>query len=196
MMKSLRAALVAFALLTLITGVIYPLLITGIGQALFPYQANGSLIERDGQIVGAALIGQSTDDPAHFWARPSANAYMQGSAPDALIASSGTNAGWTNAALAAAVTERADAIRAAHDLPADVPIPPDLLFASSSGLDPHISPEAAALQIERIATARGVDAALIRDLVAHYTESPQLGVFGQPRVNVLLLNLALDALSQ
>lgn len=194
MAKQLRAALTAFILLSLITGVLYPLLMTGIGQVLFPYQANGSLIVQDGQVVGSALIGQTTDDPAYFWWRPSAVNAMQGSSAEALTASGATNYGWTNATLADQVVERAAAIRAAHNLPEDAPIPSDLLFASASGLDPHISPEAAALQIDRVAQARGLERAQVESLTAQYTEAPQFGILGQPRVNVLLLNLALDSI--
>lgn len=194
MFRQLRAAVITFALLTLITGVIYPLAMTVIGQVLFPYQANGSLIVQDGQAVGSALIGQSTDDPRYFWWRPSAVNAMQGSLPDALIASGASNFGWTSAALAEQVAERAAALRTAHNLPDDAAIPADLLFASASGLDPHISPEAAALQIDRVAEARSLDRAAVDQLVAQYTEPPQLGVLGQPRVNVLLLNLALDGI--
>ena len=194
MAKQLRAALTAFILLSLITGVLYPLLMTGIGQVFFPYQANGSLIVQDGQVVGSALIGQTTDDPAYFWWRPSAVNAMQGSSADALTASGATNYGWTNATLADQVVERAAAIRAAHNLPQDAPIPSDLLFASASGLDPHISPEAAELQIDRVAQARGLERAQVESLTTQYTEAPQFGILGQPRVNVLLLNLALDSI--
>jgi K+-transporting ATPase ATPase C chain len=191
MLKTLRAALIAFVLLTVITGVIYPLLMTGIGQVLFPFQTNGSLIERDGQIVGSTLIGQTTNDAEYFWGRPSAvNSMMGGS----LTSSGATNSGWTNAGWAQTVRERADALRAAQGLSADTPIPADLLFASASGLDPHISPEAAALQIERVAAARNVERTQVEALVRQYSEAPQFGIFGEPRVNVLLLNLALDDL--
>lgn len=194
MVKQTRVALIAFILLTLVTGVLYPLLLTLIGQVMFPYQANGSVIERDGQIVGSSLIGQVTADPAYFWWRPSAVNAMQGSSPDALIASGASNAAWTSAGLAQQMAERGAALRTAHDLPDDAPLPPDLLFASASGLDPHISPEAAALQIDRVANTRGLDRAQLEALVARYTEAPQFGVLGEPRVNVLLLNLALDDL--
>jgi K+-transporting ATPase ATPase C chain len=194
MAKSLRTALLALALLTLITGVIYPLFITVIGQLLLPAQANGSLIARDGQVVGSSLIAQLTDDPAYFWSRPSAVNAMQSEAPGTLLSSGASNAGWTSAALAAAIAERADALRAAHGLPDDAALPPDLLFASASGIDPHISPEAAALQIDRVAEARGLDRAQVAALVEQHTEGPQFGLLGQPRVNVLLLNLALDAI--
>jgi K+-transporting ATPase ATPase C chain len=194
MVKQMRAALTAFILLTLITGVIYPLTMTGIGQVLFPFEANGSLIEQNGEVVGSALIGQVTDDPAYFWWRPSAVNAMQGSLPDALMASGATNYGWTNATLAGQVVERAAAIRAANGLSDDTPIPADLLFASASGLDPHTSPEAAALQINRVADARSLERAQVETLVAQYTEPPQFEVLGQARVNILLLNLALDGL--
>jgi K+-transporting ATPase ATPase C chain len=194
MVKQLRAALMAFVLMTVITGVIYPLGVTVIGQVAFPVQSNGSLIERDGVVVGSSLIGQTTEDAAYFWSRPSAVGYMQ-SQDGTLITSGATNYGWTNATWAGLVNERADAIRAAHDLSADAPIPADLLMASASGLDPHISPEAAAVQIDRVAAARGLERTEIADLVAAYTEAPQVGILGQPRVNVLLLNLALDDLA-
>lgn len=197
MVKQFQTALVTFIALTIITGVLYPLLMTGVGQVLFPAQANGSLIERDGQVVGSALIGQTTNDPRYFWWRPSAVNAMQRSAPaspEALAASGASNAGWTNAALAEQVAARAADLRTANHLADDAPIPSDLLFASGSGLDPHISPEAAALQIDRVAGARGLVHAQVEALVAQYTEAPQFGIFGQPRVNVLLLDLALDRL--
>jgi K+-transporting ATPase ATPase C chain len=196
MVRQLRAALVAFVLLTVITGVLYPLLITGVGQVLFPVQANGSLVERDGSVVGSSLIGQTTDDASYFWWRPSAVNAMVGSMPDALIASGGSNAGWTNASLADSVQQRADAFRQANNLPAEADVPEDMLFASASGLDPHISPEAAALQIDRVANVRGISRELVESLVLQNTERPQFGILGQPRVNVLLLNLALDELDQ
>ncbi|MBL8133538.1 MAG: potassium-transporting ATPase subunit KdpC [Anaerolineae bacterium] len=192
-MKHLRAALTAFVLLTLLTGVVYPLSITAIGQLLFPVQANGSLIIRDGQIVGSSLVGQTTDAPAYFWGRPSAVNVMQGSS-GAVIASGATNSGWTSVTLAEQVAARGAALRAAHGLSADETIPAELLFASASGIDPHISPEGAALQIDRVAAARGLDRARVEALVAEHTEMPQFGFLGMPRVNVLLLNLALDSI--
>jgi K+-transporting ATPase ATPase C chain len=194
MVKQIRTALVAFILLTLITGAFYPLLMTGVGQVLFPFQANGSLIVKNGNVVGSSIIGQTTDSMAYFWWRPSAVNAMQGSSPESLIASGATNYGWTNAAQAEQVAERETAIRTANGLSNDTPIPADLLFASASGLDPHISPEAAALQINRVAEARNLDRTQVEALVTQYTESPQFGIFGEPRVNVLLLNLALDGL--
>jgi K+-transporting ATPase ATPase C chain len=194
MAKQIRAALTAFILLSVVTGVIYPLLMTGIGQVIFPFQANGSLIVQNGEVIGSALIGQTTEDTAYFWWRPSAVNAMQGSSSGALISSGATNYGLTNATLADQVAERAAAIRAANGLADDAPIPSDLLFASASGLDPHISPAAAALQIDRVADVRGLERAQVETLVAQYTEPPQLGILGEPRVNVLLLNLALDGL--
>lgn len=192
MLKQFRVALTVFILLTVITGVIYPLLITVAGQTLFPYQANGSLIVQNEKVVGSLLIGQVTDDPAYFWWRPSAVNAMQGASPEALIASGATNYGWTNATLAEQVAEREAALRAAHDLSDEAPLPADLLFASASGLDPHISLQAAAMQADRVARARGLDRDQLERLIARYTENRQFGVLGEPRVNVLLLNLALD----
>lgn len=191
-MKQLRAALTAFVLLMLLTGVVYPLSMTAIGQTFFPEQTKGSLIVRDGQVVGSSLIGQTTDDPAYFWGRPSAVNAMQGPS-EALIASGATQYGRTSAALAEQVAERAAVLRAAHFLSAEEAIPADLLFASASGIDPHISPESAALQIDRVAAARGLDRSTVETLVARYTEMPQFGFLGMMRVNVLLLNLALDS---
>ncbi len=188
MRTHLRPALVCLGLLTLITGVVYPLVATGIGQLLFPDRANGSLIVKEGRPVGSALIGQPFDDRKYFWGRPSATSpfpYNAGS-------SSGSNLGPTNPDLHKAVRTRIDALRAAD--PGDpAPIPVDLVTASASGLDPHISPAAALYQAPRVARARGLDQAVVRRLVEDYTEGRQLGVLGEPRVNVLRLNLALDA---
>jgi potassium-transporting ATPase KdpC subunit len=192
--RQIRSAFVAFALVTIITGVIYPLVITGLGQVLFPYQANGSLLVQDGQVVGSALIGQHTNDPRYFWSRPSSINYMQSTTSGVLTASGATSYSWTNSRLATQIAERTEAIRAANNLNENLLIPSDLLFASASGLDPHITPEGAALQVERVAAARGLELTQVEDLVAQYIEAPQLGVFGQPRVNVLLLNLALDSI--
>jgi K+-transporting ATPase ATPase C chain len=191
MIKALRGAVIAFVIFTVLTGVVYPLLVTVIGQAAFPAQANGSLVEQDSGVIGSTLIGQTTDDPRYFRGRPSAIGTMQGGA---LTASGASNAGWTNASLAAAVQERAAAVREANGLADDAPIPDDLLFASASGIDPHISPQAAAVQVERVATARGLDPARVTELVTQFTQGPQFGILGQARVNVLLLNLSLDGL--
>jgi potassium-transporting ATPase KdpC subunit len=187
MFAQLRPALVLLAAMTLITGVAYPLLITGVAQAAFPHQANGTLIVRDGKALGSSLIGQPFDDVKYFWGRPS------GTTPAYNAASStGTNLGPTNPALTEAVKQRIEALRAADPNNHD-PVPVDLVTASASGLDPHISPAAALYQIHRVAKARGLDVGKVSELVAQHTDLPQIGIFGEPGVNVLELNLALDA---
>jgi K+-transporting ATPase ATPase C chain len=186
MKTQLRPALTLLALFTILTGVIYPLVITGIAQVAFPNQANGSLVVMDGRAYGSELIGQQFDDPKYFWGRPSAAGY------DA-AASSGSNYGPTNPALLEAVQERIDALKAA-DPENTLPIPVDLVTASGSGLDPHISVAAALYQVHRVASARGLDEAEVASLVEKYTEGRQFGFLGEPRVNVLLLNLALDGI--
>jgi K+-transporting ATPase ATPase C chain len=186
-MRHLRPALVSLVFLSLITGVAYPLVVTAIAKVVFPHQAGGSLIEKDGKVVGSRLIGQPFDDPKYFWGRPSATSphpYNAG-------ASSGSNQGPTNPALTKAVQERVDALRAA-DPGNTTPVPVDLVTASGSGLDPHISPAAALYQVRRVAKARNFDEAKVRQLVEAHTEGRQLGFLGEPRVNVLALNLALD----
>lgn len=189
-MKSIiRPALVVFAVLTLLTGVAYPLVVTGAAQALFPAQAAGSLIVKDGKPVGSALIGQNFSDPKYFWGRPSATAPM----PYNAAASSGSNQGPLNPALLDAVKGRAEALRAA-DPGNTAPVPVDLVTASASGLDPHISPAAALYQVARVAKARGVAEEKVQALVAQQTEAPLLAFLGEPQVNVLKLNLALAAL--
>lgn len=191
----LRPALVALLILTLITGVVYPLVVTGIAQVAFPSQANGSLIVEDGEARGSALIGQPFDDPRYFWGRLSATGVHPYNAfnGEALAGSSGSNLGPLNPALAEAVQARSDALRAA-DAQAAPPYPADLVTASGSGLDPHISPAAAEYQVRRVAAARGLSEEQVRQLVAQATEGRDLGVLGEPRVNVLRLNLALDQL--
>jgi len=176
------------ALMTLVTGVIYPLIVTGIGAALFPDKVAGSLIERDGKVMGSVLIGQPFSDPKYFWSRPSATGPVRYNAG----ASSGSNQGPLNPALTDAVAGR---IRSLRDADPDnaAPVPVDLVTASASGLDPHISPAAADYQVPRVARVRGLPAAKVRALVADATEGRQLGFLGEPRVNVLKLNLALDA---
>jgi K+-transporting ATPase ATPase C chain len=188
MLRAFKEAFVMLVVLTLITGVVYPLVVTGIAHAVFPAQAAGSLIERGGKPVGSALVGQPFSDPKYFWGRPSATAPM----PYNAGASSGSNQGPLNPALADAVKGRIEALRTADpDNKAAVPV--DLVTASGSGLDPHISPAAADYQVARVAKTRAIDAAQLRALVAEHTEGRQLGFLGEPRVNVLRLNLALDA---
>jgi K+-transporting ATPase ATPase C chain len=188
MMKDqLKPALMVFLVLTLLTGLVYPLAVTGLAQILFPHQANGSLIVREGKTIGSELIGQPFDAPRYFWGRPSATSPF----PYNAAASSGSNLGPTNPALAEAVKARVAALRAA-DPGNDAPIPIDLVTASGSGLDPHISPAAAAYQSRRVARARGLSTADVQRLVDQHIEGRQFGLLGEPRVNVLLLNLALD----
>jgi K+-transporting ATPase ATPase C chain len=182
-------------LLTLITGVIYPLAVTGIAQVLFPRQANGSLIVKDGKPVGSELIGQSFDDPKYFWGRLSATSTFPYNAFNAenLTGSSGSNYGPLNTALMDAVQARVDALEAA-DPGNTLPIPVDLVTASGSGLDPHISIAAAQYQIHRVAQARGLTDEAVQALVDEYTQGRQFGFLGEPTVNVLELNLALDGI--
>jgi K+-transporting ATPase ATPase C chain len=182
-----RAAVVLFGLLSLVTGIVYPLVVTGLAQAALPRQANGSLIEGDGHVLGSTLVGQPFDDPKYFWGRLSATS----PAPYNAGASSGSNFGPMNKALADAVKARVHALRAA-DPENSAAIPVDLVTASGSGLDPHISPAAAAYQVSRVAGARGLSEARIGELVAQATEDRQFGLLGEPRVNVLLLNMTLD----
>jgi len=189
MNKIIRPVLVTFTVLTLVTGVLYPLVVTGVGKAVFPDQAAGSLVQRDGKTVGSALIGQNFTDPGHFWGRPSAT----GPYPNNAAASSGSNQGPLNPALTDAVKGRIDALRAA-DPGNTAAVPVELVSASASGLDPHISPGAAQYQVARVGKARTLDAAKVQALVEQNTQRPVLGVLGEPVVNVLALNLALDAL--
>ena len=195
MLKQLKPAIVLLALFTLITGVIYPLVVTGIAQVLFPSQANGSLIVRNGKAVGSTLIGQNFDDPKYFWGRLSDTGDFSYNAFNAatLTGSSGSNYGPMNPALLKAVQARIDALKAA-DPGNTSPIPVDLVTASGSGLDPDISIAAALYQISRVAKARGMSEQAVHDLVNQYTSGRQLGILGEPTVNVLLLNLALDGI--
>ncbi len=188
MFSQFRPALVMLIVMTAITGAVYPAVVTCIAQTIFPTQANGSLIEQDGKAVGSALIGQPFSDPKHFWSRPSATSPY----PNNASSSSGSNLGPLNSALTDAVAGRIKALRDA-DPDNKAPVPVDLVTASGSGLDPHISPAAAEFQVARVAKARGLDPAKVKALVAEYTEGRQLGFLGEPRVNVLRLNLALDA---
>jgi K+-transporting ATPase ATPase C chain len=187
--NQVRPAIVLLLLFALITGLLYPFAVTGLAQMLFPAQANGSLITVDGEVVGSELIGQAFDDPAYFWPRPSATVPF----PYNAAASSGSNLAPTSPDLLVAVEERIAALHVT-ELANDLPVPIDLVTASGSGLDPHISPASAEYQVARVARMRGLDVEQVRALVQEYTEARQLGL-GEPRVNVLQLNLALDALA-
>ncbi|MCI0741861.1 MAG: potassium-transporting ATPase subunit KdpC [Gemmataceae bacterium] len=188
MTSQLRSLAAVFGVLMLVTGLAYPLLVTAVAQVAFPHRANGSLIEKDGKVVGSELIGQPFDDERYFWSRPSATGPVGYNA----ASSTGSNFGPTNPAQLDAVKGRAEAIRTAHPDQSG-PVPADLVMASASGLDPHISPAAAEYQVGRVAKARSLSQDRVRQLVTQYTEGRTLGVLGEPRVNVLRLNLALDA---
>ena len=195
MFDQLKSALVLFALLTIVTGLLYPLVVTGVAQVLFPAQANGSIIEKDGKSLGSALIGQGFSDPNYFWPRPSAtsgHAYNSFD-PIMLTGSSGSNLGPLSQTLIDSVYQHVAALRAA-DPTQTAPIPVDLVTSSASGLDPHISLASAYYQIPRVAQARGLSEDQVRSLVDEFTTGRQLGVLGESRVNVLLLNLALDGI--
>jgi K+-transporting ATPase ATPase C chain len=191
MVTLLRNALVLLLLLTAVTGIAYPVVVGGLGHLMFPHEAGGSLIERDGKVVGSSLIGQSFTAPGYFWGRPSATT------PDPYNAgaSTGSNQGPTNPALADAAKQRIAALRAV-DPTNTAPVPVELVTASASGLDPEISPAAAEYQANRVAKARHMDPVKVRELVAANTKGRQLGLLGEPRVNVLQLNLALDRLAR
>jgi K+-transporting ATPase ATPase C chain len=188
MLSQIRPALVSLAIFTLLTGVAYPLLVTGIAQAAFPRQANGSVIVQGGKEIGSSLLGEPFSDPKYFWGRPSAT----GPSAYNAASSTGSNLGPTNQALLDAVRDRVKALRDA-DPGNTAPVPVDLVTASGSGLDPQISPAAAEYQVRRVARARGVSEDAVRALVARHTEGRALGLLGEPVVNVLALNLALDA---
>ena len=189
MLTDLRRGVVALALFTVITGLAYPLVVYGVGQLAFRDAADGSLVERDGKVVGSRLIGQSFSDPRYFWGRPSAAGH-DGYDP---TASGASNLGPTSRKLADTVAERLQALLKAYPGKTAADVPAELVTASASGLDPDISPAAAEFQVERVARARGLDPAALRRLVRAHTEGRVLGVLGEPRVNVLELNLALDA---
>ena len=191
-MKNLiRPAVSLFVVLTVTTGILYPLIVTGIAKVAFPDAANGSLIVKGGKPVGSRLIGQNFSDPRYFWGRPSATSPM----PYNASASGGSNQGPLNPALSEAVKGRVEALKAAD--PGNTrTVPADLVSASASGLDPQISPAAADYQVDRVARARHLDPAVVKAMVARYTEERQWGIFGEPRINVLELNLALDTTSR
>lgn len=189
MLTMIRNAFMSLILFTLITGIIYPMTVTGLAQLIFPYQANGSIITKDGKAIGSVLIGQQFDDPKYFWGRPSATTPY----PYNASSSSGSNLGPSNPDLIKSVQSHVQALRAA-DPNNMAKIPIDLVTASGSGLDPHISPAAARYQARRVASARRIDEAKVFALIEANTEGRELGILGEPRVNVLKLNLALDGL--
>ena len=189
MIRILRQATASIVVFTVITGVIYPLIVTGAAQLVFPRQANGSLLVNNGKTVGSSLIGQSFSSPKYFWARPSATSPMPYNAAN----SSGSNLGPLNPALTENVKARITQLKAA-DAASKQAVPVDLVTASGSGLDPDISPAAAEYQVSRVAKTRNIDESEVRKLIAEYTRDRQLGILGEPRVNVLELNLALDGL--
>lgn len=186
-LMQLRPAVAMLLGMTLLLGVVYPLMVTAIARLTFPARANGSLVTRDDRILGSSLIGQSNSDARYFWPRPSATDYKT-------LPSGASNEGPTSLALAELVRRREAEFRNANHVPTNVPIPTEMLFASASGLDPHISPEAARLQIPRVAQSRGLPEREVAAMVDRLVEPPQLAILGQSRVNVLLLNLALDEL--
>ena len=186
MITHMRPAISIFILFTILTGILYPGLVTVIAQTLFPHQANGSLIRQDGQTIGSKLIGQPFTNPKYFWGRVSATS----PSPYNAASSSGSNLGPTNPALTAAVQDRVNTLKQ-YDTSKEL-VPVDLVTASASGLDPHISPAAAEYQVARIAKSRNLGEAKLRELVAQCTEGRQFGLLGEPRVNVLELNIALD----
>ena len=197
MFSQLRPTIVSLVIFTLLTGVLYPMVVTGLAQVIFPAQANGSLIVADGKTAGSEIIGQPFDDPKYFWGRLSATGAFPYNAFNgaSLTASSGSNYGPLNPALLEAVQARLEALKA-YDPDNTAPVPVDLVTASGSGLDPHISVAAALVQVRRVSKARGMSEEAVRALVARFTEGRQLGLLGEPRVNVLKLNLALDAQPQ
>lgn len=190
MLKTWGRAFMLLLVMTLITGIAYPLVVTGLSQLFFPHQANGSLVYQNGNPVGSELIGQNFSDPNYFHGRPSA----AGKDGYDATSSSGSNSGPTNNSLLDTVAQRADQVRQENGLAPDAPVPSDLITASASGLDPDISPAAAKIQVARVAKARNLSEQTVLALVNKYTEELQFGILGEPRVNVLKLNMALDSL--
>jgi K+-transporting ATPase ATPase C chain len=188
--QQLRTATLLLTVFTVLTGGVYPAIVTGIAQTFFPFQANGSIIQRDGKDIGSALIGQSFSGPEYFWSRLSATSVI----PYNAAASSGSNYGPMHPALAESAASRVAALQSAEAT--EVPVPVDLVTSSASGLDPHISPAAAEFQIPRIARARNLSDAEVQKLITAHTEARTFGLLGEPRVNVLLLNLSLDRLNE
>lgn len=191
MFKELKSATLMLLVFTVLTGIAYPLVMTGVAQVVFPRRANGSLIERDGKVVGSELIGQPFDDPKYFWSRPSAT----GPAPYNAASSSGSNLAVSNPAQQDAIRGRVAKLRESG-IPDNVPIPIDLVTASGSGLDPHISVSAAEIQIARVALSRAMTEDVVRELVKKHSQNRQFGILGEPTVNVLLLNLDLDGMGK
>ncbi|MCC2626332.1 MAG: potassium-transporting ATPase subunit [Burkholderiales bacterium] len=190
-MKQIRPAILAFMLLTIIVGIIYPLIITGVGKTFFPYQANGSLVYKNNRLIGSELVGQQFTENKYLWSRPSAttpNAYNP-------MASGGSNLGPLNPQLVQLVKDRVTVFTSSNEAsPANVPV--DLVTASGSGLDPDISVAGAYYQIKRIATARNIRVGIVKDIIDKYTKYPIFGIWGTARVNVLMVNLALDSLGE
>jgi potassium-transporting ATPase KdpC subunit len=193
MIKLITQSVRQLILWTIVTGAAYPLVITIIAQLAFRDQANGSLVTRDGKVIGSALMAQQFQGSNYFWPRPSACTY--GTGPTGIAASSGSNLGPTSGQLQTNVINNAAAFISGNNLPTNTAVPADMVFASASGVDPHISPEAARLQIERVAASRGMAKNNVEALVEKFVEPPQWGFLGEPRVNVLLLNVALDELA-
>ena len=196
MIKLITQAVRQTILWSIVAGVMYPVIMTIVAQTAFPRQANGSLVEQDGKLIGSALLAQQFTGSNYFWPRPSACTYGTGPATpsntNGLAASSGSNLGPTSGALHTNVANNIAAFISGNNLPSNTVVPADMIFASASGLDPHISPEAARLQISRVAAARGLSEDKVKELTERFVEPPQWGFLGQARVNVLLLNVALD----